>query len=90
MGEHVGNYLRELRNNKELSTRELARRAQCSQGLVTNVENGLRLPSMKSLWELVKVLDGDFGQALFFLCLDLGIPEEEVIGITLNRNSNSP
>jgi len=87
VAKYVGNYVRELRENKGYSTRKLAKQAQCSQSLVTNVENGYRLPSMKSLWELVKTLDGDFGQALFYLCLDLEIPEEEVVGITLRGKS---
>jgi transcriptional regulator with XRE-family HTH domain len=60
------------------STWQLAERGDFSQSLITTIENGKRFPSLPRLWELSQALEGDFSQALFFLCVDLGIPEEAV------------
>jgi transcriptional regulator with XRE-family HTH domain len=78
MTTQLGDYLRSLREAKGYSTYQLAPRAGCSQSLVTAVENGERLPSLLRLWALTQVLDGDFSRALFFLCVDMGIPPEAV------------
>lgn len=84
MPHYSSTYLRKLREQKGYSTRQLARLSGCSQSLIAAVENDRQLLSMRRLWELVRVLDGDLGQALFYLCLDLGIPESEVRGLILD------
>lgn len=72
----LGEYLRGLRMTKGLTTRQVASMADCSQALITYVENGSRSPSVTRLWEIIQVLGGDYRQAIFFLLVDAGIPEE--------------
>lgn len=74
----LGNYLRGLRKAKGYTTRQLAKVGDCSQSLIVAVENGRRFPGLPRLWALTQVLEGDFSRALFFLCVDVGIPEEAV------------
>lgn len=88
MTQQLANYLRQLREAKGYSTRQLAARTGWSQTHISAVETGVRLPSLVRLWEIVTVLEGDFPRALFYLCLDLGIPEEAVKGIYQNKNQD--
>ena len=78
MSQHLGNYLRSLREREGYSTWTLAKDAECSQSLVSAIENGDRLPHLLRLWKILKILDGDFRQGIFYLCVDLGIPEADV------------
>ncbi|MCB0165437.1 MAG: helix-turn-helix domain-containing protein [Anaerolineae bacterium] len=77
----LGDYLRSLRETEGYSTWALAERAECSQSLISAIENGERFPHLLRLWEILKILDGDFRQGLYYLCVDLGIPESDVEGI---------
>ncbi len=77
MSLQLGNYLRELREEKKYSTRQLAEMADCSQSMVSAIENGDRLPHLLRLWSIIKPLGGDIRQGLYYLCLDLGIPDNE-------------
>ncbi len=85
MTQQLGNYLRSLREKKGYSTRQLAAQVDRSQSLITAIENGERSPSLLRLWEIIKALNGEFRLALFYLCVDLGIPEEAVRGIYQNH-----
>ncbi len=76
MKRHLGEYLRGLRQRKNLSTRQLAAQAGCSASFITRLESGERGTSLHRLWELVNALDGDFLYALAALCVDEGVPEE--------------
>lgn len=81
MSQPLGDYLRTLREEKGYSTRRLAAIAGCSQGLITAIENGRRLPRLPQLWEIVKALETDFRPALYLLCRDLDIPHAAVADI---------
>lgn len=83
MAQQLGDYLRTLREIRGYTTRQLATRAGCSKSLIASVENGERFPSLARLWEITLALEGEFGQALFLLCIDAGIPADEVKGIYL-------
>ncbi len=74
----LAEYLRGLRETRGYSTRQLAHKAGCSQGLITAIENGGRSPSLRRLWDITLALDGDFNQALYYLCVDAGIPPAAV------------
>ena len=74
----LGDYLRELRKGKGYNIRELGERVGCSHGLITAIENGRRSPSLRRLWDITQALEGDFSQALYYLCVDAGIPPEAV------------
>ena len=74
----LGDYLRRLREDKGYSTRQLAAIADCSRALITAIENGERSPSLRRLWDITQALEGDFSRALYFLCVDAGIPSEGV------------
>ena len=84
MTQQLGNFLRTLREKKGYTTRQLAAMANCSQGLISSIENHRRLPHLPQLWEIVKALETDFRPALYFLCLDLNIPEAAVADILPN------
>ena len=76
MANLLGRYLRDLRHGKGLSTRQLGSRAECNFSSISRLETGQRNPRLGLLWRIIEALDGDFGQALFLLCLDSGVPEE--------------
>jgi transcriptional regulator with XRE-family HTH domain len=91
MSKHLGEYLRDLRHTKGLTTRQLAGSAGCSHAFVTLLESGQRFPSLDRLWRIVGALDGDLGTAFFLLCLDAGIPGEAARGVVLqDRRENRP
>jgi transcriptional regulator with XRE-family HTH domain len=87
MPTHLGAYLRELRQTRKWSTRWTAAELGCSHSYITLVELGERVPDLKRLWHMVDKLAGDYGSALFFLCVDSGVPEEAVRGIALQPDS---
>lgn len=72
----LGNYLRNLRKSKGLTTRQLADMAGCDHSFVARLETGDRSPKLDLLWQLIELLDGHYGYALYLLCLDSGVPEE--------------
>lgn len=72
----LGEYLRNLRQAKGWSSRQLGRQVGCSHSFITRLETGERLTHLGQLWQIVEILEGDFGQVLFFLCVDSGVPEE--------------
>lgn len=78
MADQVRKYLRHLREARGLSTRQLAAKLGCSQPVIIRFETGERFPTLARLWEIVQILEGDFGEALTLYCLDSGIPKEVV------------
>lgn len=88
MATQLAAYLRELRENKGYSTRQLAAVAKCSQGLITAIENGGRSPSLLRLWDITQALEGDFNRALYYLCVDIGIPAEAVERLVKENGKN--
>src|SRR6516162_9442637 len=66
-GAELGPRLRQVREQRGLSARELARRIQCSPGLISQIERGLSAPSVGMLYalatELRTSLDFLFGTA---------------------------
>ena len=76
MGRRLGEYLRDLRHAKGLTTRQLGSMADCNCSFVTRLETGERSPGLNLLWRIVKALGGDFGQGLYLLCLDSEVPED--------------
>jgi transcriptional regulator with XRE-family HTH domain len=82
MAKRLGQYLRDLRSAKGLTTRQVSSLVDCNYSFIARLELGERSPSLGLLWQVVKVLDGDFGQALFLLCLDSDVPEDVAYGAT--------
>lgn len=76
MTNHLGQYLRDLRQTKGLSLRQLSHITGCNHAFIGRLETGERFSSLDKLWQLVKALDGHFGHALYLLCLDAKVPEE--------------
>jgi transcriptional regulator with XRE-family HTH domain len=62
----VGNRIRELRKQLELSQEGLAYKAEVDRTYVTDVENGRRNVSIEILERLVKALNLSFAE--FFAC----------------------
>ena len=78
MATQLAEHLRELRKGKNYTTYQLASAAGCSRPLITAIENGRRVPDLRRLWDITQALEGDFSQALYYLCVDAGIPSEAV------------
>ena len=53
---YLGKQLREERNRKGLSLREVARRAKISPSMISQIENGHVMPSVSTLWSLTTIL----------------------------------
>ncbi len=58
----VGVRLRHARMTRRLTLRQLADRAECSESMVSKVENGRALPSLTTLHRICRVLDLTVGQ----------------------------
>ena len=56
-GVGIGLRLRHARMTRRLTLRELAEKAQCSESMVSKVENGRALPSLTTLHRICRVLD---------------------------------
>ena len=52
----VGENVRRLRSQADLTQEELAERSGFSQQYISDLERGLRNPTIVSLWELAQVL----------------------------------
>jgi transcriptional regulator with XRE-family HTH domain len=52
----LGQYIRELRDKKDLSLRELATKIDCSAAFLSDIELGKRFPSEQVLLLIAKVL----------------------------------
>ena len=53
---YLGKQLREERNRRGLSLREVARRAKISPSMISQIENGRVMPSVSTLWSLTTIL----------------------------------
>lgn len=53
---YLGKQLRLERNRRGLSLREVARRADISPSMISQIENGLVMPSVSTLWSLTTIL----------------------------------
>lgn len=53
---YLGKQLRLERNRRGLSLREVARRAEISPSMISQIENGLVMPSVSTLWSLTTIL----------------------------------
>lgn len=56
--------LRKYRNENELTQGELAKKINCSQAFISQLENGEKNPSIKSLAKIVAALNGSFSISL--------------------------
>jgi len=56
----LGEYLRELRDERDLSLREFAKKLDCSAAFISDVELGRRFPSEKILKDMATVLSVTF------------------------------
>ncbi len=52
----LGRQIREERNRRGLSLREVARRAKISPSMISQIENGHVMPSVSTLWSLTTIL----------------------------------
>lgn len=58
---NIGSKIRELRKNANLSIKELAKRADVSTGLVSQIERNLVAPSVTVLYRIAQVLSVNVG-----------------------------
>lgn len=59
VADNVGRQLRRLRRSRGLTLAELATRAGCTSGYLSNVENGATAPTLSSISTLAAVLGSD-------------------------------
>ena len=50
--ESIGDYIRELREKRNISRAELADRVGISLSHMEKIENGMRVPSMSAFWKI--------------------------------------
>jgi transcriptional regulator with XRE-family HTH domain len=72
----LGEYVRSLRERKELPIRKVAAKFDRTDSWLHHLETGKHGTDHKSLYDLVTFLDGDFFYALACLCRDEGVPEQ--------------
>jgi transcriptional regulator with XRE-family HTH domain len=78
MATRVGNYIHILRQEQNISMRELARQTGLSPGYLSMIERGHREMPVQTLYSMVEALNGDFVFALRQMAMDAGVPEEEL------------
>jgi len=88
MSNELGQYLRHLREQQGLSTRQVAGLLECSHSLIARFETGDRTPQPVRLWQVVDLLAGDFGQTLCLLCRDAGVPDDAARRATVRTHDN--
>jgi len=59
---HIGMRLRHQRMTRRMTLRELADKAECSESLLSKIENGRALPSLTTLHKICRVLGLTVGQ----------------------------
>jgi len=59
---HLGVKLRHTRMTKGLRLRDLADRAECSESMLSKIENGRAVPSLKTLYRIAEALGLTVGQ----------------------------
>ena len=78
MGQRLGTYLRQLREERGFSTHDVARQAGCSPAFLSLIERAKRGVTIEALYPIVRTLNGDMREALKLLALDAGVPKEEL------------
>jgi len=73
----ISQRLREIRKSKKITLDELARRADVSKSLISQVENNRTIPSLLVLICLIQSLDTDIND--FFSDIGTAVPESKVI-----------
>ena len=58
----LGERIRELREERDLSLRELAKKLDCSAAFLSDIELGRRFPSEKNLKDLAQILNVPFDE----------------------------
>lgn len=64
-GETMKNKLKEIRNSKNISGYELARKVNVTHSLIYMIENGTRNPSIKLAKKIAKVLNTSIDEIFF-------------------------
>ncbi len=85
----LGEYLRLLRERKELPIRKVTAVLDRTDAWLQRIEAGRHGTDLKSLYDLVTLLEGDFFQALACLCRDEGVPEEEAARIVASGSAQT-
>ncbi len=75
----LGQRIRELREKRDLSLRELAKKLECSAAFLSDVELGRRYPSESNLKDLARILNVPFEE---LKAHDNRAPLEEIKGLT--------
>jgi len=60
--DYLGVKLRHARMTKGLRLRDLAEKAECSESMLSKIENGRAVPSLKTLYRIAEALDLTVGQ----------------------------
>jgi transcriptional regulator with XRE-family HTH domain len=80
LGRDIGDYIREQRNNAQISLRQLAKLAGVSNPYLSQIERGLRKPSAEILQQIAKGLRIS-AEAMY---VQAGILEQRVGGVVVD------
>lgn len=87
MGEKVGTYLRQLRQQRQISIRRLGGQIGVSPAYLSLIERGRREAAVHVLYPIVHSLNGDFAHVLRLLAIDAGVPEGALPPGTCNSDN---
>lgn len=87
--EILGRVIRQERQNRDLTMKELGEQAGLSEIYIGEIERGQKYPSAKVLESLVRALDVDLAELFEFMAVEIRKEREpqitQVIGFTYNR-----
>jgi XRE family transcriptional regulator, stress-response regulator len=90
MGEKVGTYIRQLRQQRQISIRSLGGQVGVSPAYLSLIERGKREAAVHVLYPIVDSLNGDFAHVLRLLAMDAGVPEGALPPGTSNSDKACP
>lgn len=64
--ERFGNKVRKIRIKKKMSQLELSQKAQLDLTTINEIENGNRVPMLKTMWRIANALDVTLSELLNF------------------------
>lgn len=76
---NIGNRIKEIRESKEISQRELAKKIKVKQSTISNYEKGVREPSLENIILIAKELDVSLDYLLTGKEKEIRLSKEEYV-----------
>jgi len=74
---NIGNAIRKIRNDKQVSQMELKRLSGVSQTSISQIEKGLKQPSRRTLEKICKALNVPQSVVYFYSLEDSDVPKDK-------------